>query len=63
MEPRGSVPQPQGLSNMPILSRINLIPRIDTYFFKVHPNISSQLCLGFPKRLFLIGLPSSILAT
>ena len=29
----------QGLSNIHILSRINPIPRIDTYLFKVHSNI------------------------
>ena len=35
----------------PILSRINLIPRIDTYFLKVHSNISSHLHLGLHKDL------------
>jgi hypothetical protein len=33
------MPHSQGLSNDPILSRINLVPRIDTYLFKVHSNI------------------------
>ena len=36
MEPGGSMPHSQVLSN---LSRINPIPRIDTHFFKVHSNI------------------------
>ena len=39
MEPGGSMLHSQGLSNIPILSRINTIPRIDTYLFKVHSNI------------------------
>ena len=39
MEPGGSMPHSRGLSNNPYLSRINQIPRIDTYFFKVHFNI------------------------
>ena len=51
-----------------ILSRINPIPRIDNYFFKIH----SHLSLGLPKSLFSVGvrvkslkalLSSSILAT
>ena len=39
MEPGGSMPLSQELSNIHILSRINPIPRIDTYLFKVHSNI------------------------
>ena len=42
-----------------ILSRINPIPRTDTYLFKVHSNI--VLHLGLPKGLFPIGLPVKIL--
>ena len=34
MEPGGSMPHLQGLSNNPILSQTNPIPRINTYFFK-----------------------------
>ena len=30
----------KGFQIIPILSRINPIPRIDTYFFKVHSNIA-----------------------
>ena len=57
---------------IPILSRINQIPRINTYFFQIHSNLSSHLRLGLPKGLFPVGvsvniykalLPSSILAT
>ena len=61
MKPEGSMPQSQS-PIIPILSRINLIPRIDTYFFKVHSNLilSSHLHLGFSKRLFLVGLPVKI---
>ena len=40
---------------IPILSRINPIPRIDTYLFKVY------LRLGLPKGLFPVGLPVKIL--
>ena len=39
------MPQSQGLSNNPYPQRINPIPRIDTYFFKVHS-----------KGLFPVGL-------
>ena len=39
MESGGSMLHSQGPSNNPYLSRINPIPRIDTYFFKVHSNI------------------------
>ena len=35
MGPEGPMPH----SLIPMLSRINPIPRIDTYFFKVHSNI------------------------
>ena len=41
-----------------ILSRINPIPRIDTYLFKVHSNI---LDLGLPKGIFPVGLPVKML--
>ena len=39
MESGGSTPHSQGLSKIPILSRINPTPRIDTYFLKSHSNI------------------------
>ena len=39
MEPERSMPHSQGLSNNPILSLINTIPRTDTYFVKIHSNI------------------------
>ena len=57
---------------IPILSRINPIPRIDTYFFKIHSNIFLPSTPRHPKGLFPAGvpvkmlkalLPSSILAT
>ena len=38
MEPGDSMPHSQGLI-IPILSRINPIPRVDTYFLKVQSNI------------------------
>ena len=43
------------------MSRINPIPRIDTYFFKVHLILSSRLRLGLPESLFPIGLPAKVL--
>ena len=33
------MPHSQGVSNNPILSRINTARRIDNYFFKIHSNI------------------------
>ena len=46
---------------IPILSRINPIPRIDTYFFKVHSNIVLPSSLGFLNGLFPAGLPIKML--
>ena len=67
------MPHSQELSNNPVSKcRINQIPRIDSYFFKVHSNLSFHKSLGLPKGLFPVGLlvkmliqllPSSILAT
>ena len=46
----------------PILSRNSPIPRINTSFFQIHPNISSsQLRLGRTKVLFPVRLPVKIL--
>ena len=56
MEPGGSVPHSQGLLIIPILSRINPIPRIYTYLFKMHSNIAL-----LSKGLFPVGLPVKIL--
>ena len=39
MEPGGSMPHSQGLSNTPYPEPNNPIPRIDTYYFKIYPNI------------------------
>ena len=39
MEPGGSMPHSQELSNNPYPVPINPIPRIDTYLFKVNSNI------------------------
>ena len=50
----------QGLFNDPYLSRINPIPRIDTYLFKVHPIFSSHIRLDRPKSLFPVGLTVKI---
>jgi hypothetical protein len=40
MEPGSSVPHLQGLLIIPILGRINPIPRIYNYLFKIHSNIA-----------------------
>ena len=39
VEPGGSMPHSQGCPIIPILSRMYPVPRIDTYFFKIHFNI------------------------
>ena len=53
MEPGVSVPHAQtSLSISPILSRMNPILRIDTYFFKAH-----SVRHGHSKRLLAEGLP------
>ena len=41
---------------MPILSGVNRIPRIDTYFFNIHSKIVLPSNLGLPKGLFPLGL-------
>ena len=56
MEPGGSVPHSQELLIIPILSRINPIPRIYTYLFKV----PSYIRLVLLKGLFPVGLPVKI---
>ena len=61
MEPGGCIHK--GSPIIPILSRINPIPRIDTYFCKVHCNIALTYMLGLPKGLFPVGLPVNILKT
>ena len=63
MKPRGSVPHSQGSPIIPILSQINPIPRIETYFFKIHYNIFLHLCLGLPKGLSPAGVTVKILKT
>ena len=70
MEPGGSMPHSQWLSNIPILSRINPIPRIPISLRSILI-LSSNLRLSLPKGLFPVGvavkifkalLPTSILA-
>ena len=72
MEPGGSMPHSQGLSNNPHLSQINPIPLINTYFFNIHSNIVLPSTSRLPTGLFPLDLtvkilkallPSSILAT
>ena len=66
MKPEGSMPHSQGFSIIPILSRLNPIPRIDTYLFKVHSNIvlpKGPFPVGLPFKILKALLPSSILAT
>ena len=43
MEPGGPMSRSQGLSKDPILSRINPIPRIDSYFFRIHSTSNNVL--------------------
>ena len=55
------MPHSQGSPIIPILSRINQIRRIDTYFFKVHSNSVLPSTPRPSKRLFSVGLPDQIL--
>ena len=60
MEPEVQCRIHKGSPIIPILSRINPIPRIDTYFFKVHSNIVFPSSLGLPNSLFPVRLPAKI---
>ena len=51
---------------LPILSRINPIPRIDIYFFQAHSHIvlpKDLFPVDLPVKILKALLPSSILAT
>ena len=54
METEGSMRIHKGSPVIPILNRINPIPRTDTNFFKIHSNIVQRL--GLPKVLFPEGV-------
>ena len=51
----------KGSPIIPILNRINQIPRIDTYLFNINSSIVLQLSLVLPKGIFLEGLFVKIL--
>ena len=51
----------KGSPIIPILSRINPIPRIDTISARFILILSSHLHLGLPKGLFPVDLPVKIL--
>ena len=51
----------KGSPIIPILSQINPIPRIDTYFLRSILILSSHLRLGYSNRLFPVGLPDKLL--
>ena len=53
MEPGGSMLHHKGSKIIPILSRINPIPRINTYFFMIHSNIVLPSISSFPNDLCL----------
>ena len=60
MKPGGSMPQCSPI--IPILSRVNPISRIDTYFFRIHSNIVlPSTPVGVPVKILKALLPSSIL--
>ena len=57
-----SMPHAQGLFDNPFLIRINPIPRIKTYFFKIHSIIFlASTPRYFSKGLFRVRLPVKIL--
>ena len=61
MQPVGSMPHSQGLSNNPYSEPTNPIPVIDTYFFKIHSNIVLPSTPKPPQRSLSLGLPFKIL--
>ena len=63
MKPGSSMPHSQELSTIPILCRINPIPRTDTYFLRSILILSSYLCLRRPEGLFPIGVTVKALKT
>ena len=50
------MPHSQELSNNPILSRINPIPRIDTYFFNIYSDIVFLSKPRPPKGIFPVKI-------
>ena len=54
MEPGGSMPHSQGLSN-------NTYPELNQPSSRSVLILSSDLCLGLPKGIFPVGLPVKIL--
>ena len=58
MGPEGSIPHSQGCSNNPYPDPNQPNSSHCTYFFKIHLNIVTHLCLGLPKGLFPVGVPS-----
>ena len=46
----------KGYPIIPILSRINPIPPINSYLIKIHSNIVPHLRLGLRKGIFIAGL-------
>ena len=61
MEPGSSMLIHKGSPIIPILGRINPIPRIDTYFTNVHFNIVLPSTPSLPKGLFPVDLPVKML--
>ena len=60
MGPGGSMPHSHS-PIIPILSRINPIPRIDTYLpLRSILILSSHLHLGLPEGIFRVGVPAQI---
>ena len=56
MEPGGSMPHSQGLSNKPYPEPNQTNPHIDTYLFKVHSNI---VLPSTPRPCFEVSVDSS----
>ena len=60
METGDLMPHSLRLSNNPYSDPNQPIPRINTYFIKIHSNILLHLCLGLPQGLFPVGFPVKI---
>lgn len=63
VDPRGYYYVHKSLKLVPVLSCMNLLCTLHTYFFEIISIVSSHLCLGVPNNFILSCFPTKILCT